>query len=285
MNCLETGQIQAFLDGELSQLEVENVSMHLAECDACGIALADAEEENSIVFSTLAREMDSLVPSQRLWAKINSGIEAERSVSGRWSNFISELKRAFLRPSMAAAAVMVLMIAGFSWIFISGSKNGQQTAATVASPAFTIDQPKISQVEAATPQTETSFAAVRAATVSRPPVVTDRSNIAVRRPSNDYDATRTAAASTAIPGEAMYVKTIATLGRSGEAGNVMRASERIAYERDMAIVDDSIKRLRSEVKRHPANQAARQMLYTSYQNKIDLLNSAAQQADAIASLH
>ncbi|MBK9529349.1 MAG: hypothetical protein IPO41_13800 [Acidobacteria bacterium] len=52
----------------------------------------------------------------------------------------------------------------------------------------------------------------------------------------------------------------------------------------MAMVDDSIAKMRKEVKRNPKNETARQVLYSSYQNKIDLLNSVAQKEELMASI-
>jgi hypothetical protein len=64
----------------------------------------------------------------------------------------------------------------------------------------------------------------------------------------------------------------------------MRPSQRLSYERDLAVVDDSIKRMREEVRKDPKNDSAKQVLYSSYQNKIDLLNSVAQKEELLASL-
>ncbi len=64
----------------------------------------------------------------------------------------------------------------------------------------------------------------------------------------------------------------------------MRPGERIAYERDMAVVNDAIAKMRNEVKRNPRNETAKQVLYSSYQNKIDLLNSVSQKEELVASL-
>jgi hypothetical protein len=66
---------------------------------------------------------------------------------------------------------------------------------------------------------------------------------------------------------------------------MMRPSERVAYERDMAVVNDSIAKMRQEVKKNPKNQSAKQVLYSSYQNKIDLLNSVSQKEELMASLN
>ena len=90
-----------------------------------------------------------------------------------------------------------------------------------------------------------------------------------------------------LPGEESYVRTIATLARSveGQKDTTMRPSERVAYERDMAVVNDSIAKMRQEVKKNPKNESAKQVLYSSYQNKIDLLNSVSQKEELMASLN
>jgi len=97
----------------------------------------------------------------------------------------------------------------------------------------------------------------------------------------------TAAASDAyMPGEESYIKTISSLAKTvdKQKDTVMRPSQRIAYERDMAVVDDSISRMRNEVKKNPRNESAKQVLYSSYQNKIDLLNSVSQKEELMVSL-
>ena len=89
-----------------------------------------------------------------------------------------------------------------------------------------------------------------------------------------------------IPGEENYVKTIDTLAKNVDTQKdaVLRPSERVSYERDMAVVNDAISKMRKEVQRNPKNESAKQVLYTSYQNKIDLLNSVSQREELVASL-
>ena len=89
-----------------------------------------------------------------------------------------------------------------------------------------------------------------------------------------------------LPGEESYVKTISELKQNvdSQKDSVMTPSSRVSYERDMAVVNDSINRMRDVVKKNPRNQAARQVLYSSYQDKIDLLNSVAQREELMASL-
>ncbi|MGI8639065.1 MAG: anti-sigma factor family protein, partial [Pyrinomonadaceae bacterium] len=77
-NCFDEGTIQAFLDGELASDLLENVARHVAVCDGCALLMAEAEEESAFAFSALEQEFNTLVPTQRLWTKINDSIVRER---------------------------------------------------------------------------------------------------------------------------------------------------------------------------------------------------------------
>ena len=77
--CFEIGTIQAFLDGETTPDVSLRLTDHVAACDNCARLMAEADEENAIVFSTLERELNALVPTQRLWSRINETIDIEKS--------------------------------------------------------------------------------------------------------------------------------------------------------------------------------------------------------------
>jgi hypothetical protein len=88
-----------------------------------------------------------------------------------------------------------------------------------------------------------------------------------------------------LPGEESYIKTIGELERNTVAQNAsLKAGGQVAYQRDLAVVEDSIKKMKDVVRKNPRNQAAKQVLYSAYQDKIDLLNSAAQRDELMASL-
>ncbi len=89
-----------------------------------------------------------------------------------------------------------------------------------------------------------------------------------------------------LPGEESYMRTIADLKQNvdGQKDRIMNPSSRISYERDMAVVNDAIKKMKEVVKKNPKNQSAKQVLYSSYQNKIDLLNSVVEREELMASL-
>ena len=80
--CFDEGTLQAFLDNELDSGEARRVSRHIADCVSCAELLAVVEEETAFVFGALDPELNTLVPTQRLWTKINDSIRGEER--GGW---------------------------------------------------------------------------------------------------------------------------------------------------------------------------------------------------------
>ena len=89
-----------------------------------------------------------------------------------------------------------------------------------------------------------------------------------------------------INGEDTYIKTIETLSKNVEPkkDEVLRPSARVGYERDMAFVEQAIKTMQSKARKNPKDEGAKQVLFASYQNKIDLLNSVAEKGELMATL-
>lgn len=289
-NCLDIGIIQAFLDSELSLDETARVSTHIANCDSCAMMLAEAEEESALVFPVLEREFDTLVPTQRLWNKINDSIKIEQENRPIWEKAWAFIRVSLASPSMVAAASLLIVFGLFAGLWINKNRTVENTPMTAGvtqkqTPPQTSAPAVLPVVSAPVEPDEEEPAAHDS---------TPRVERAVYRPEvrRQSIAAPTAGESNAaavpgfMPGEESYVKTIATLNRTVEEQKVgvMRASELIAYERDMAVVNDTISKMRSEVRRNPKNESAKQLLYASYQNKIDLLNSVAQKEELVASL-
>ena len=279
-DCLDIGTIQAFLDGELAHDQTASVSGHIAVCDTCALMLAEAEDESAIVFPALEREFNTLVPTQRLWNKINNSIVTERQSRPLWHKAWDFLAVALANPSLAAAASLVIVVGVFAAVWMNRATvpvevTPVQTAKTTPSqivPAPLTANPLIDQ----------------AVTTSKPD---RRGERAAYRPDNRHinapaAINASATSSGYLPGEESYVKTISSLNNTvkDQKDALLRPSERIAYERDMAVVNDTIAKMKTEVKRNPRNGSARQILYSSYQNKIDLLNSVAQKEELVASL-
>ena len=293
-DCLDIGTIQAFLDGELEPAVSASVSSHIAACDACAMALADAEEESAFVFAALDREMNTLVPTQRLWTRINESIEEEKHHASFWNKALSFFGPLFTSPSfaMAAAAVLVFGLGAVVLIDRNGDPGSQPQQTTVSNNTAQPSQPP-STIQEFVPS-ESQPIEVASSVAKRPSKATYADVRESRNPSKTGKTDHVdepvrpkqpeAVNAAYLPGEESYVKTIADLSKSVNTAkdDVMRPSEQVAYARDMALVDDSIKKMRAAVRKNPKNEPAKQVLYASYQNQIDLLNSVAQREDLVA---
>ncbi|MBV9243158.1 MAG: zf-HC2 domain-containing protein [Acidobacteria bacterium] len=283
-NCLDIGIIQAFLDGELPSSEVTRVSDHIGGCDTCALLLSRAEDENAAVFPALAREFDTMVPTQRLWARIEDSIQFEKDAAPWWQKLRAAVVANFINPQVGALAGLLIVLGLFAMYKLSGPSG---TTDQIALGPKTTIAPTVVNVDTVPPS------ATGAASVSgrsaQPTVET--ASYRAPRPKAEHAVYTTAAPAIAtdasyMPGEESYVKTIASLKQTvgNQDPNVMSASQQVSYARDMAVVDDTIKRMRAAVQKNPKNDAAKQMLSTAYQNKIDLLNSVAQKEELVASL-
>ncbi len=275
---LNIGTIQAFLDSELSLEEAAQATDHLGGCDACAALLAEAEDESAMVFPALASEFDTLVPTQRLWSRINESIAAERLPA--WARLRSFFAAAFLSPSITVAAGLLIVIGIAAAVWMNRGVTVEEPRAMLGpQPTGTAPAMQTPPARSTTGDVDTS------GIISTPGIERAAYRPEARRPMQ-LSAPR-AAAAIYLPGEESYVKTIASLTKTvdeqKEAG-VLRPSQRVAFERDMAVVNDAIAKMKKEVRRDPQNGSARQVLYASYQNKIDLLNSVSQQEELIASI-
>lgn len=276
--CIDEGTLQAFLDNELDSEFAGRVARHVTGCESCAELLAVVEEETALVFGALEPEINTLVPTQRLWSRISETIRDDRP--GFWQRLIGPVNVMFARMSMPAIAAFasVVVVAG-SFVVLSTADAGREdltVASSVRQRTMTIGTlPK--PVEAAAP-TE---------------VAADEPEDAIRPVHANYE--RTAAPRTPRPvvagsrfvrGEETYVKTIAQLEKTVDANkdSLLSPSARYSYEKNLAVVNDSIERMRREVRNNPKSDAARQILFNSYKDKIDLLNSLNERGELMASL-
>lgn len=286
MNCIDIGTIQAFLDGELDLERSAEVSDHLDACNACALMLSEAEAEEAVVMPALAREFDALVPTQRLWAKINDHIETEKRERPWYQKLGSAAAMLLARPSFAVATAALLFVVIGTGFWLTNKPESTDLAAiptgTTANKPVTMaakaaDSPN-TPVPAADQKAD-EFNDIQPSRQVRPRVMT--AAYAANEP------VRATHASVKLdPAEQDYQNTIAGLSRSlqGQKDGVMAVSERIAFERDMALVNNAIDKMREQVRKNPNDMSARQVLYGSYQNKIDLLNSVSQKQELVASL-
>ena len=295
--CLDIGTIQAFLDGETRPEEAIRISDHVAECDPCTLLLAQADEENSLVFSVLDREMNTLVPTQRLWTRINAEIAEEKCHAPLWRRFLVAVTASLSSPSFAGAAG-ILVVGGMLaavWTFKSGGDQPTSVDDFASNPP--VERPVQRSGESLLPAPPSTDETVAINTPSKPRrdsqveqttySVAELKRIipAVNVERGPRKVSAVPASAQYLPGEESYVKTINELQEGVTAQNAsMNASSQVAFQRDMAVVDDAISKMRKVVRKNPRNQAARQILYSSYQDKIDLLKSSAQRNELMASV-
>jgi hypothetical protein len=192
-------------------------------------------------------------------------------------------------PSFAAAAGLVIVAGGLVW-FWSGRASSPADIAEIKAPAVALPA---AQTITAKPDVQPIVPAAETRPTARPkpelavyrivrPQITSPTSAEVPAKSVPADSTETAY----MPGEDTYVRTISSLSKivDTQKDTAMRPSQRVAYEHDMAVVDDAIAKMKKEVKKNPADRSARQVLYASYQNKIDLLKSVSQKEELMASL-
>ncbi len=296
--CFEIGTIQAFLDGELTSDLSENVARHVALCDDCAILLAEAEDETAFAFSALESELNTLVPTQRLWSKINDSIEQKEKTF--WEKVC-----VFLANPASIAFASVLIIFG---VFV-GILNLQQSNETEKSVARVVSEkqniilpvsnsqtniaqtPQIDELPeintAETKQKKTNYQIVETKFIKseKSPKITKQPK---SKPETQNSETNNELRMTndGLSGEDSYLKTIAALTKTvdNRKDETLKPSARFAFEKDLAVIDDAIGKMQAEVKKNPKDDNAKEMLRSSYQNKIDLLNSVTEKSELMASL-
>ncbi len=287
-DCLEIGTVQSFIDGELGSDSVSRVTGHIAVCDPCASMLAEAEDQSAIVFPALERELGTLVPTQRLWNKINDSIAEERKARPFWKKLFGPAGAWSLTPSMAAAGSLLIVAGVVSLAVINRGVSTPEASVTRSVADGTRPESKInngSQTEIANSAdpSEESMPSARPIRAEYRPVAR---NTAVAAAAIEPRPSANVTPAAYMPGEQSYIRTIDSLARTiaGQKDDTIRGSERMSFERDMAVVDDAIAKMRAEVRKNPKNESAKQVLYSSYQNKIDLLNSVSQKEELVASL-
>lgn len=293
--CFDIGTMQAFLDGELAAEMTETVARHVAACDECACLLAESEEESALTFSALEMELNALVPTQRLWTKINDSIAREKK--SFWKPIL-----AFLLQPQTAAFASLIFVAVLSVTLLSLKPNAptnyvaqtgeiqQKTIQPIAknqlsppaqTPLLLPEEKNTETIKSV--QNKAEYRAAKTAYVRPEKVLTDAKS---RDTKSDAPVPAVRENSGNILGEESYIKTIATLNTTvaNRKDEILSPSARFAFERDLAVTDDAIARMKLEVRRNPKNEAAKQILRASYQNKIDLLNSVADKTELMASL-
>ena len=309
--CFKLGTIQSFLDGELRAELSENVVKHVARCDDCASLLSEVEDENAIAFEALDGELNVLVPTERLRSKVFASIQEIENKKGaslwqRLTESFSFLGGIDLRsPSVVALCATVLFVGTFAFALKFFPKMPGDDVVQVNGGALDIiPAPNAERVgntsddpgESAASSNDLPEEVIQANgdAPRRSPAVSNRTprfqKLVYRGPAKRAKRApirrKAKSRAPAVSGEAVYLQTIATLSQNVDRDKdmILRPSERVDFERNLALINNTINQMKTAVRKNPKNKAAKELLKASYQNKIDLLNSVSERNQLMASM-
>jgi anti-sigma factor RsiW len=313
MKHLDIGTIHAFLDGELSGEHLEFAASHFSLCEACSNLMLEAENESDAVMQAFAVENVYAVPTQRIWARINNEIDAIEAIPAPTPQPISVWQKAFgwlgfdnlsqVAAPTAALGFGVVIVAFFSIYGILQPANVSIDAPPIAKinePAVTFvtggtsnsnlpsetqtavapnQQPSSSVKIAAPRKSSGGFEAVNASYRVEPKAKTVVPKV-VKTPGRNVDL------NTPIVEERLYLDAINDLSETVASNDeaLSRPSVRVEYEQNIALINQAIQKMQRQVRRNPNDENAKRILFASYQNKIDLLNTVAEKSQLMATL-
>jgi hypothetical protein len=285
--CLQEEVLQSYLDGELHERRLEQVTSHLASCITCSDLARQLEQENSVLAAALAPEFESAVPSERLRQRIDAAIGSARiaaaagnAPAGNVREWLSSLSDLFaFRPQRALGYASLMLIVGFGLIM---SMMRWQTTPTPSTNSV---------VATVTPGTTSGTTTPSSSTVPEPssePAGTNGPIAAApngRRPRSTALGARSTSRQNEtaanhvklLPGERSYLQTIAQLDSTIQSDKGrMKPDVQAEYQRNLAFVDRTLAVARTAAKSNPNDPDATEFMFSAYQSKVDLLNTVAQ---------
>ena len=300
--CLDEGVLQAYLDGELSNGRAAEAASHLAACDACAAALAEAEESSSLFATAFAPDESVSVPTEVLRARINASVarleaQAEpvqrHSQARSFGGFFASLSGLFsFTPRGAAAFASVLAVVALALVYFAAQKSRQEQTPSqgqtqIAKTAPTAEPPPVLTTTAPSP-------APAGGAPTAPDEVTpggkgngQPSYVQAKHGPRPVRRRPAAAAPSEVketplvlPGEKDYQTAIASLEKTIKLGGdeSLRPALRAEYERNLALLDTAINQTRQVAARNPRDEDAVGFLMAAYQSKVELLSKVADQA-------
>jgi hypothetical protein len=277
--CADELTLQAWFDGELDETAARRVAAHLPACAKCAAAAQEIEDETALLAMALEPELAAPVPTANLWARLESAVAEmaapaaiatpRPSFAARWREGLGALQ---LRPQQAFALVgLAALCGGLAWL-ASGVHESGAKAERLAQISWPAAEIKPAVTPATTP-----------APVASPPQTPQSNIVAVKyaKPAAALpkaSARREPQAPALLPGESGYLKTIASLERAVAAQQEDLNAQpqiRAVYERNIALLNQAIKATQAKARRNPKDEDAAEMLYASYQSKVDLMNTVA----------
>jgi hypothetical protein len=287
---LDEGIIQAYIDGELSQTHTAATAQHLAACEACSAALAEAEGESSFFATAFAPDESVSVPTAALRAGLNAAVaqlEAARESEQRHSQgrgfggFLASFSGLFTFTPRTAAVFGSLLVAAAAGIIYFSSQKAQQApdAPVVAKKNDPSPAPPVAETTPAISEKPTATAPGKG-NVERTYVAAKSNKRSIRR----EPVAPLAPKEEVVPGEKEYQTAIASLEKTIKLGGdeTLRPALRADYERNLALIDSAITQTRQVAAQNPKDKDAVGFLMAAYQSKVELLTRVADQAQVAA---
>lgn len=298
MKHLNEATIQAFLDAELDDRAFERATQHFALCERCHKNLLKAETELLAVDSAFAPQTSSVVPSQRIWARIENEIDCLGAstnygiVNAQTKSFWQQLRSFLTPPQIAlAGALAAIIVASFFAVHVLQQTETAPIDVLTAEKVETVAPNLPSSDPIATVNSTPEISKVVAKKSNVNPARLDKvlyqpkkvNKLGVQKPKSSIPNPKS---DEILPEEHDYLNSIAQLSKAVDASDefVMRPSFRVDYERNLAVMDGAIFAMQKQVRKNPKDENARRILFASYQNKIELLNTVAEKSQMIASL-
>lgn len=311
MKHLDTGTIHAFLDGELRGSALKDAATHFSLCEFCSNQMLEAENETAAVDFAFAAQNEFAVPTQRIWARINNEIDAleinasrkPELVTGAWNKVLVWFKQTRVSgygvPSAAFASGLALVVLFSLFSFnrvpvpsvVPENSIAQANEVPNQTPSFTAvskplnaesNEPQLAVVKKQSKPITGGVQAVKASfTPERQKTVNENPKFkraGVSQPAVDLNSP--------LAEERLYLDTIDDLAKSAADNDeaLLRPSFRVEYEQNLALMDRAIYKMQKQVRRNPNDENAKRILFASYQNKIDLLNTVAEKTELMATL-
>jgi Putative zinc-finger len=300
--CFEEGVLQSYVDDELSPEMAERVTAHMAACSKCADALSEIANEMAMFSTAFQAEMTLDVPTVRLRERIDTAIAemnppaqiTERKQGWSLTGWLASFGELFkVSPQRAIGFASLIAVIAFAAIFaaiysrrsanpgnqVNEVASGNQPKSTptpkvVASPSSSPDETNPGSNDRSGEQTEKPTNHKAPKKQAKPILVPQPDQL----PQGDL-ARKTLPVEKPLPGETNYLKAIDSLTTEIEASDVasMKPNLRAEYERNLAVVDQAIDSTRRVARTNPKNEDAAQFLYSSYQSKLDLLSTVAEQ--------
>jgi hypothetical protein len=283
---LDEANIQAYIDGELSREQTAATAQHLAACEACAGALADAEAESSFFANAFAPEESVSVPPAALRSRLNVAVaqleaaheSEQRHSQGRgFAGFLTSLTGLFTFTPRAAAAFAMLFVAVVAGIVYFSTQKSQQAPQFEKQVARGGEEPSPAPTSVLVPTPEAIVP-----TPSPAPDKVEKINqlAGYKRRAPKRQVVPSAPKEEALPGEKDYRTAIASLEKTIKMGGEqsLRPAVRADYERNLALLDSAITQTRQVAAQNPKDKDAVGFLMAAYQSKVELLSRVADQA-------